>query len=456
MKTNEPITIVGAGISGLYAALQFAQKGSEVRIVERSEEPGGLAGAHHFRGVPCDLGSHRIHPDALTHPLFAALERRGEMLIRPRHGRLVLGRRHLRYPPSAGALLGTLGPVASAGFAIDLVTQPARRRAWRAWERERARSRRQEEDVGFAEFVSSRVGPKAYHAFYRPYAEKVWGLPADELSQTVAKKRFSFSRPLTLIQGKIGRLLQRASGSPIESSERYAYPAGGVSSIIAYLLEELEKLGVEPVYGEDYQVNGSTGPVLFSGNIADLVDTELQHRGIYLVYLALPTARLAEVETYYSPDPDYWFGRVADLKNYSPDLHSAEETVLCVEIPEGAWGPDRDFTVGSHLDELVGQLQRARIVPKGMKPVAAEQVYRSHVYPLYRRGWLREWRDTIKRIDELPYEAIPFGRQGLFLHCNLDHCAVIADDVVEHVTQGRDASSWLAQAEQYIELRVRD
>ncbi|MEM1032317.1 MAG: FAD-dependent oxidoreductase [Myxococcota bacterium] len=456
MKTNGTTVVVGAGISGLYAALQLKQRGRDVRILERQSHPGGLAGAHQFRGVPCDLGSHRIHPDALVHPLFAALEQRGEMLIRPRRGRLVLGQRHLKYPPNAMALLGTLGPVATAAFAFDLLTQPARRRAWSAWERERARARRQEDDIGFADFVSSRVGNKAYQAFYRPYAEKVWGLPAEELSQTVAKKRFSFSRPLTLIQGRVGRLLQRASRGPIEKSERFAYPAGGISSIIDYLLSELAERGVEPEYGAKFEPNGSSGPVLFSGNIADLVDTELEHRGIYLVYLALPTSKIDEVETYYSPDPDYWFGRVADLQNYSPELHRGDETVLCVEIPEGAWGPDQDFTKGAKRDTLVGQLQRARIIPEKMEPVAADQVYLSHVYPLYRRGWLKQWRETLRRIDALPYEAMPFGRQGLFLHCNLDHCAAIADDVVEHVSQGRPAADWLAGAEKYIDLRVRD
>ena len=52
---------------------------------------------------------------------------------------------------------------------------------------------------------AARVGGPAYEAFYRPYAEKVWGIDPTELSQTVAKKRLSTTAPWRLVASAAGR-----------------------------------------------------------------------------------------------------------------------------------------------------------------------------------------------------------------------------------------------------------
>ncbi|MEO5729352.1 MAG: FAD/NAD(P)-binding protein, partial [Byssovorax sp.] len=52
--------VVGGGISGLYADLLLARRGKRARVIERSAGLGGLSGAEEFRGVACDLGSHRL------------------------------------------------------------------------------------------------------------------------------------------------------------------------------------------------------------------------------------------------------------------------------------------------------------------------------------------------------------------------------------------------------------
>jgi hypothetical protein len=52
--------------------------------------------------------------------------------------------------------------------------------------------------------------------------------------------------------------------------------------------------------------------------------------------------------------------------------------------------------------------------------------------------------------------VLPFGRQALFLHCNLDHCAAIAADAVAHIEAGRSPEVWAQEAERYLEVRVRD
>jgi hypothetical protein len=361
--------------------------------------------------------------------------------------------RRIPYPPTAISMLGALGPRASAALAIGLIARPGQRRAFAAWDRDRAA---EDEDVGFARFVRDRVGGPAYEAFYRPYAEKVWGIDPAELSQSVAKKRVSTTAPWRLVRSAAGRAARWIAGRGDEAIDGFVYPPEGAASIIGWLEAELCALGVPVARGTAFDAGAPrSGPALFAGDLRDLVPTTLEHRGLYLVYLALPLPRAGEAETYYAPDARFWFGRVSEPQNYSPALARPGETILTVEIPEGRWGRGVDFASGDRLDRLIGQLADAGVVPRGVRPIEARQRFVPGVYPLYRRGWRRAWREAMGRVAAIG-DVIPFGRQALFLHCNLDHCAAIAADAVAHVTAGGGAEAWIRRAETYLDLRVRD
>jgi hypothetical protein len=52
--------------------------------------------------------------------------------------------------------------------------------------------------------------------------------------------------------------------------------------------------------------------------------------------------------------------------------------------------------------------------------------------------------------------VFPIGRQGLYLHCNIDHCVHIADECVQLIEGGGSAQQWLDSVDRFLELRVRD
>lgn len=448
--------VVGGGISGLYAALLLARRGRRVRVIERAPRLGGLTSAEEFRGIPCDLGSHRLHPSALERPLFREINAQTPLLRRPRRGVLLLGGRRVPYPPSALALARAVGLPPSVSTASGFLARAGRRRAFAEGEAERGPS---SIDQGFERFVLDRVGERAYQAFYHPYAEKVWGLDPAELSQTIAGKRVSAARPWALVASAAGRAARwiAADHEPgdDEPSRTFVYPEHGASSIIAWLEAELARASVPVERGRAFERGDrDRGPVLFAGDLRDLAPTSLEHRGLYLVYLALPVERVGAAETYDSPDPRHWFGRVAEIQNYSPALRRPGETILCVEIPEGAWGRGRDFSRGELHAALLAQLTWAGIVPRGVRPIEARQRFLPSVYPLYRRGWIDEWRATMARVATMG-NIVPIGRQALFLRVNLDRCADIAEAAVDHVIAGRSTASWIERAEELVEIRGR-
>ena len=117
-----------------------------------------------------------------------------------------------------------------------------------------------------------------------------------------------------------------------------------------------------------------------------------------------------------------------------------------MEIPEGRWGKCADFTQGSRLEALVEQLGSAGIVPRGFAPIEARQRFVPDVYPLYRQGWLGEWRRAMRRVAELR-SVMPIGPEALFLQGGLDHCAQLAEAAVSHVEARLSVETWIAQAE---------
>jgi hypothetical protein len=219
---------------------------------------------------------------------------------------------------------------------------------------------------------------------------------------------------------------------------------------------ELERLGVPIEYGTPFEeAKHRHATVLYSGRLADLVPERLEHRGLYLVYLALPIEKAGPYETYYCPEQRFWFGRVSELKHYSARLARPGETILVVEVPEGRWGARERFDEEPLRSRLLAQLETAGIVPAGVAPAEMEQRFLPEVYPLHDRGWVARWREALAAVERLG-NVLPFGRQGLFAHSNVHHSVSLADAVVRHALFCGDARGWIRGADRFLELRVRD
>jgi hypothetical protein len=442
----------------------LARAGHAVQVWEAAERPGGLLLPVPFRGVACDLGSHRIHGESL--PLIKQAAPRLDWLTRPRHGALILRRRHIDYPLRLLGFLRGLGPLQAARFGLGFLTRESSLRKFSSWERDRAAldpDAAKSSDPGFEHFVRERVGESAYQAFYRPYAEKVWGLPAAELSTVVAKKRISTAHPVTVLKQAATQAIREGWRRDRRPAATFEYPRRGMGALVQALCDEAQALGVALHFGRRFTAadrsDGRFSHILYGGHLSELLPeparTTLSHRGLYLVYLAFPVAPWSRVDTFYAPEGCYLFGRVSQPKNFSPALaeEGRAETVLCVEVPEGRLGPGRDFSNQPTL--LCDQLRAAGILPRGVFPIAARQIFLPRVYPLYRRGWLPAWSQAMRELGA-EGRLFPMGRQGLFLHCNIDHCVQIAADLCAHLARGGSAAEWAQAAPRYLDLRVRD
>ena len=153
------------------------------------------------------------------------------------------------------------------------------------------------------------------------------------------------------------------------------------------------------------------GPVLYSGHLSHLTpESGLEHRGLYLLHIAVPKDSVGATDTFYLPESDFLFGRVSQPARFSDDFQADDVDILCAEIPEGRHGPAVDFTESA--DAIQEQLVKAGILPPSTPIVEIEQTFLPRVYPLYTRGWLTRWRAALNQVLDFG-EVFPVGTLGL-------------------------------------------
>jgi UDP-galactopyranose mutase len=438
--TRVPVLVVGAGVAGLSAAVWLARHGHSVTVRESSATPGGMLEPVAFEEGAFDRGSHRIHGDALAFlrdrlPVDGWVER-------PRRGVLVLAGRQAGYPLNPLSFARALGPRTTLHMALGWLLRPRRWNRFQSWERDR-RVDATERDEGYEHFVLSRVGRAAYESFYRPYVTKVWGVDPAELSVSVARQRFSSSSPLSRVLAA-------------RKNESFWYPLHGMASLISGLLKEAFQLGVtvETSAGVSEAELGAWPAVLHTGPLEEVSGTAaLSRRGLYLLHLRFSGSPTDDVDTWYVPGEESWFGRVSVPAAFTGDRIDRASTVLAVEIPEGRWGEGRDFL--ALLPVVQKQLHAAGILRRDTTVLAAKQTFVRGVYPEFRRGWVASWRSAMAAVSARG-NVFMAGRQGLFLHCNIDHAVATALAAAEHISEGVSVERWAQEARQWLDVKVRD
>jgi protoporphyrinogen oxidase len=498
------LAVLGAGPAGLAAAWRVARRGRAVLVLERAAAVGGMAASFDVAGVRVDLGSHRLHP-ATPPDLLAEL--RGllgdDLQLRPRNGRLRVYGRWLGFPLRAGELIRGLPPGALARIARDALAGPLRPRR----------------ESSFAAVLSSRLGPELYGALYRPYAEKLWGLPGERIDAEQARRRVTADSPWKIA----GRVLRRGGNG---QGRVFWYPRRGFGQLAEALAGAATAAGAEIRTGAEVSQVGTGGadPLL---RLADgstvrcghvfstvplpvlarlvtpaapppvLAATEgLRFRAMILVYLvheagpggaadagranggaaggggrrgagaaagggepaggAAPAGRWTPYDAHYLPGPDTPVTRVSEPANYrSSAADPADRTVLCAELPCAPGDP-----LWMLPDGELAELVTAGLAGNGLPPIrlAAVQVRRlPHVYPVYEVGYA----DRLRLLDGWAAglsRVTTFGRLGLFAHDNTHHTLAMAWDAAAALAPDghRDEAAWDAARARFARHVVED
>jgi protoporphyrinogen oxidase len=461
---REPhVMILGAGPAGVGAAYQLRRlRRARVTVIEQQSVVGGNAGSFEVDGQRLDYGSHRLHPacdPAILADIRALLG--GDLLDRPRHGRIRLRGKWIHFPLQPADLLLRLDRSFAVGSLLDMTARRANPLS------------KDSEDESFASVLMAGLGRTICEEFYFPYARKIWGREPTELSAVQARRRVSAASFGTLLR----KVFPRRSGPKQANASRFFYPRGGYGQISEAYADGARRLGAEFLLESkvtclesrshggwsvtatqhdraltlDADYVWSTLPItLLTRIVSPQPETavleaanRLDYRAMLLVYLRLDTDRFTEYDAHYFPGADVSITRLSEPKNYSGADQPRGSTTLCAELP---CSPDDDLS--KMPDEKLGELVASELARAGIplsQPPAAVHVKRlRHAYPIYLRGYEEKFNLLDRWAESLP-DFLSYGRQGLFAHDNTHHALYMAYSAADCLRDGTfDRVKWEA------------
>ncbi len=438
------VIILGAGPAGLGASFQLTRRRqARVTVIERNNVVGGNAGSFELGGLRVDYGSHRLHPACDPEVLRDIREMlNGDLLDRPRHGRIRLRGRWIHFPLKPVDLALRLPPSFAFGVATDFVRKAL------------SQSSNGMEAETFSSILERGLGRTICRDFYFPYARKLWGLEPHEISAIQARRRVSAGSLAKMAR----KVLSAVPGFKPPGSGRFFYPRHGYGQICEAYYQTAQHGGAEFHLGanvESVEVEGnnsiticykkdgklhsvtsdyvwSTIPItVLAGCLKPAPPAEylraareIDYRAMILIYLVLEQDRFTEYDAHYFPEPQIRISRLSEPKNYSESDEPRNRTVLCAELPCNHLDPEWSMS-----DEQLGGLMCDALSEAGL-PVHARVLQVTarrlrQAYPIYQQGYearLNQLDRWLSQVEGL----LTFGRQGLFAHDNTHHALYMA------------------------------
>jgi protoporphyrinogen oxidase len=397
-----------------------------VLLFERAAELGGLCrtfrcGAHRY-----DSGAHRFHDrDAeVTADVRALLD--GRLAVVDAPSKIYDGRRFVDFPPTPLGMVFSAGPWQALRIGLDVVRSRRARRPC----------------VSFADFATAQFGETLARRFLVPYTEKLWGLPAAELSADVATRRLS---GMTLRSLLVELLLPARKVEHIDG--RFLYPEEGYGEIATALAAQVppaslrtghEVVGLECTGTRIARLRFADRPALdVAGRVmstlpvsvlvrllGDVVPeaarraaAQLRFRSLRLVFLRLARRQVSASASVYLPDPSLCVARVTEPKNRSATMAPPDETSLVAEVPCFPGDALSGLPDAALVERVVGELAGVGLVTPS-EVIEWRHHLLSHAYPVYALGW-REGVDVVLAALRSVQNLDLLGRGALFFYSHL-------------------------------------
>ena len=338
------LIVMGGGPAGLAAAYYATRQGMRVTLLEATSRVGGNSQTFCHDQFRFDSGAHRFHDKrpAITADVLSMFNGNIHKVTSP--SRIFHSGCFVDFPLSPLNMIKNLGPrsMLKAGTSLLVQKLPT------------AKPRNSLED-----FAVSAYGRELASRFLLNYSEKLWGLPAAQLSPGVSGKRMKGLTLTTLLwEAVMGR---RAATKHLDGS--FYYPEYGIGEISKKLAASIgidnirtdsrvtrikvnngQVNAVEVNHGADTFTADffiSTLPIdeavlCFGDRMSQKVITacdQLKYRDLLLVVLFLKKPHVSKCATIYFPDRDFPFTRIHEPKQRGTAMSPPDKTSLVVEIP---------------------------------------------------------------------------------------------------------------------------
>lgn len=450
------VVIIGAGPAGLTAAYELSKAGVRSTVVESDEIVGGISRSVERDGYRFDIGGHRFFTkvpevEALWHEILPD----EDFLVRPRMSRIYYRGKYFDYPIKPFNALKNLGPIEAFRCVMSAL-----------W----VRVRPPKQQKTLEDYIVANYGRRLFEHFFKTYNEKVWGVPASELSADWGAQRIKGMSIFDAIWEPIrARFAGRRTGSAQVTSliEEFQYPKYGPGMMWERCAELVEAAGstvlMETTVERIEHHDGGASKLFARTKDGEVVSLDADHvistmplpglvramdpkpeapvlaaaddlgfRDFLTVALVVPHEVGFPDNWIYIHSPDVKVGRIQNFGQWSPYLVKDGNTCLGLEyfVFEG------DELWDAADEDLIERGKRELAILGLCEPSAVSAGYvvrQPKAYPVYddvyteRVQVLDEWL-----VANTP-NVHPVGRNGMHKYNNQDHSMLTAMLTVENI-----------------------
>jgi protoporphyrinogen oxidase len=458
-EMTKKIVIIGAGPAGLTAGVEALRKGYEVEILEATFNIGGISQTVQVDGWRFDLGGHRFFTKVKrVEDFWKSILKPNDFLQRPRQSRIFYKGKFFEYPlKPANALFG-LGIIETIRCVVSYFI---------------AQIKRNQDQTNFEGWVSKRFGWRLYSIFFKTYTEKVWGMPATELSSAWAAQRIKNLSLLKAVTNAFG-FHSKKDGVITTLIDTFEYPRLGPGMMweaaADLIVSKGGKVSLREIPKRIYRVENSVA--VESNNkiltadvvISSLPLSELPHllgcKDLSIIKSAenlkyrdfLTVGLIVEGENHFTDNwiyihsPEVKVGRIQNFRSWSPDLVKPGYTFLGLE-----YFVNRGDEYWTQTDEALIDLGTREIVQLGLvseSEIAGGYVVRvPKAYPVYDDEYQNSVETIANWLKEYWPEVIPVGRNGMHRYNNQDHSMLTAMLAIDNIDGDQKHDLWSVNVE---------
>ncbi len=442
----QALTILGGGPAGLATAFYAQRAGVPFQLFEKSSRLGGLCRTLRLGEHSYDCGAHRFHDrdPEITRDVRALM---GDELVSITAPSKIYDRgRFIDFPPTPLNVLFSGFNVWETGrIGVELIR--SRRRSAPA--------------ISFADFAVSQFGETLARRLLLNYSEKLWGLPADQLSPDVATRRL---QGMTLASLFFEVLFPKKKTTHIDGS--FFYPREGYGHIVETLEAALPAHSVrtrhdivrlecdrkrilrihfegKPHLDPECRVVSTLPLTLTVKFLGDEVSDEvraaasgLRFRHIRLFFLRLAQPSVSDNASIYIPDPKMCVTRMYEPRNRSPKMAPPGETSLVVEVP--CFTDDAIYATATEdlAARVLAELDSIGII-SASKVIEWRHHFLANAYPVYSLNYQARVARIIEALGSISNLDL-IGRGGQFFYTHLHDQLRFGKDYVARLSDAAD------------------
>jgi protoporphyrinogen oxidase/GT2 family glycosyltransferase len=409
------VVILGAGIAGLSAGWMLKQHGIGFKIFEKQDYVGGLARSFYWHGFPCDFAAHRLFTtDEEILQQLLSLVPMGRHI---RRSKIYLQGKWMRDPLDVIELGLNLPLAERLSILGTFMVRP-----------------KELPDVSFKNYVIRRYGNSLYRLFFKPYTEKLFGIPGEDISVLWARQKVRLSNPLDNLRANTktkfqyfyypihegyGAIVNRLYSDIKEHVylETQVKGLGAADNKITHVI--YEKDGVET----DLPVKNliSTIPMSITARMLGH-NLGLQYQKVEAVYVLVNRPYVSDNHWIYFIDENMSINRMVEFKNMSSVDVPENTTVVCAEVTQHHTDPAK---------KVVDDLVRAGLFT--YEEVIDTLVVRENFsYPVYNQAYEEAVSNARTLFSQ--YKNLQLvGRAAEFQHREVDDNFAAAKDAVKKI-----------------------